>query len=284
MNSHSCIELTPALALCAICAFPCFANQVQQSARPVQNHPAQEMESRHTASAATTLPSESTNRYNADLAKLQPSAKAWVAEQAELQGHRASPGVSEIRQAAQARFSNQEGLAQMDVDELVFLVLVQAASAQNNELERIRNEVQAQTKAKQSLREMIAQIDTAQRSIGATGTPESQAKPGASGLPSAGCSTEDCAAVAAQSQEIVRSTAQAAHPLHYAVPSNPTRQQLAQLRATANGDLNSLSDMSEQMQMKLQMAQQQYDQFMQVISNMMKSMSDTSSAVISNLK
>jgi hypothetical protein len=242
------------------------------------------MELRNTPSAATTLPSESTTRYNADLAKLQPSAKAWVAEQAELERHKASPGVSEIRLAARARFSNQRGLAQMDVDEVVFLVLMQAANAQNNDLQQIMNEVQAQTKAKQSLREMMGQIDAAQSSMGARGTAESQGTPGASGVRAAGCSTSDCAAVAAKSQEIVRATAQTSHPLHYTVPPNPTQQQLGQLQTVAQGDLSSLSNMSEQTQMKLQMAQQQYDQFMQAISNMMKSMNDTSSAIIGNLK
>lgn len=284
MTFHSCREFTVALALCAVCAFPCFGNQVQQSARPVQNRPAQETELRSSVGGANTIPAESTARYNADVAKLQPAAKAWVAEQAQLQRQKPSPNVNEVRQAAQSRFSNQKGLAQMDVDELVFVVLMQAANAQNSDLQQIMNEVQAQTKAKQSLREMIGQIDSAQRSIGAKGASEVPAKPGVSGVRGAGCSTPECAAVAAKSQEIVRATAQTSHPLHYTVPSNPTQQQLGQLQTAANGDLNSLTDVSEQMQLKLQMAQQQYDQFMEAISNMMKSMNDTSSAIISNLK
>lgn len=284
MNLHSCREIATALALCAVCAFPCFGKRVQQSTRPIQNPPAQETEWRISAAGAKTIPPESIARYNADLAKLQPTVKAWVAEQAQMQRQKPSPNVNQIRQAVQARFSNQRGLTQTDVDDLVFLVLMQAASAENNDLQQIMDEVQAQTKAKQSLREMIGQIATAQRTMGARGTEESQAKPGPSGLRDAGCSTPDCAAVAAKSKEIVRATAQTAHPLHYSVPSNPTQQQLGQLQATANGDLNSLTDMSEQMQLKLQMSQQQYDQFMQAISNVMKSMNDTSSAIISNLK
>ena len=43
-------------------------------------------------------------------------------------------------------------------------------------------------------------------------------------------------------------------------------------------------DMSQDMQMKLQMEQQQYSQCMEAVSNIMKTVSDTSSSIVQNMK
>ena len=47
---------------------------------------------------------------------------------------------------------------------------------------------------------------------------------------------------------------------------------------------DSLSDLSEQMQMKVQMAMDSYQRAMSMLSNLMKKISDTSSGIIQNLK
>lgn len=74
--------------------------------------------------------------------------------------------------------------------------------------------------------------------------------------------------------------------VHHAFP-RATRQQSAVLTfdlLAQSCDSSSISDMSAKMQLELQMSQQQYDQAMQAVSNMMKSMSGTSDSVISNIK
>jgi hypothetical protein len=66
-----------------------------------------------------------------------------------------------------------------------------------------------------------------------------------------------------------------------------TRPQMAVLTfdliALSTGK-DSVSDMSQEMQLKLQMSQQQYDACMQALSNTLKSISKTSDSVISNIK
>jgi hypothetical protein len=51
-----------------------------------------------------------------------------------------------------------------------------------------------------------------------------------------------------------------------------------------SGSSGSGSDLSSVMQTALQMAQQTYTQAMQMLSNIMKSDSDTSSAIVGNIK
>jgi len=66
-----------------------------------------------------------------------------------------------------------------------------------------------------------------------------------------------------------------------------TRPQMAVLTfdlIALSTDKDSVSDMSQEMQLKLQMSQQQYDACMQALSNTLKSISATSDAVISNIK
>lgn len=50
------------------------------------------------------------------------------------------------------------------------------------------------------------------------------------------------------------------------------------------GQLDSFSDMAEQMQLRFQMAMDRRSKFIEALSNLMKKQSDTASAIISNLK
>jgi len=50
------------------------------------------------------------------------------------------------------------------------------------------------------------------------------------------------------------------------------------------GTASKQGDMSQEMQMKLQMEQQQYSQCMEAVSNIMKKVSDTSSSIVQNMK
>jgi hypothetical protein len=74
--------------------------------------------------------------------------------------------------------------------------------------------------------------------------------------------------------------------IHHTFP-RLTRPQLAILTfdlIALSTDKDATSDMSQEMQTKLQMTQQQYDACMQALSNILKATSATSDAVISNIK
>ena len=54
--------------------------------------------------------------------------------------------------------------------------------------------------------------------------------------------------------------------------------------AVIASQLDSFSDMAEQMQLRLQMAMDRRSKFIEALSNLMKKQSDTASAIIGNLK
>ena len=54
--------------------------------------------------------------------------------------------------------------------------------------------------------------------------------------------------------------------------------------AVIAGQVDSFSDMAEQMQLRLQMAMDRRSKFIDALSNLMKKQSDTANALVSNLK
>lgn len=54
--------------------------------------------------------------------------------------------------------------------------------------------------------------------------------------------------------------------------------------AVIANQLDSFSDMAEQIQLRLQMAMDRRSKFIEALSNLMKKQSDTASAIISNMK
>jgi hypothetical protein len=73
-------------------------------------------------------------------------------------------------------------------------------------------------------------------------------------------------------------------PFHLQAPANLTYGQLAALQAQTNQSLDSLNDMSESAQMRLQMLMDQRSKVLQIASNIEKKLSDTSDAIVANMK
>jgi len=154
---------------------------------------------------------------------------------------------------------------------MAFIVLMQATNDQNQDLQEIMNEVQAQTKAKQALRDLLNQV---QRDVASNANQQAKEV----------CATAECRSIAQQIAQVESLTSQTGHPVRFNASNPPTYGQLRQAQATANESLDSLSDMSQAMQMKIQMEQSQYSQIMEAISNIEKKMSDTSNSIIQNMK
>jgi hypothetical protein len=218
-----------------------------------------------------------TARYNALRSRLQPSVAQWVVQQAAVQKKQTKPDLGALRATVRARLGGS--LAAMDVDALVFLVMMEAAQSSQSDLQQIMQQVQADNQAKQSLRGVQEQLQQAQANLEANA--RAQSKPSAANEP---CVTPACAAIAEKAKNAERVSAASSKPLHYAVGTQPTRSQIAELQVRTKADSDSLNDLSEQLQLRMQMEQQELSQAYETISNIMKTMSDTSSAVIQNLK
>jgi hypothetical protein len=100
------------------------------------------------AKSIPPIPQEELAGYQKYAAILQPAVKSWVANQAQLE--RKSPNASALTAAVHARFDNQVkgGLSASQAAMLVFIVLVEAAVDQQNDLQQQMNADQQQANAK----------------------------------------------------------------------------------------------------------------------------------------
>jgi hypothetical protein len=284
-----CTLGAPALVHAQSHTRPAAQPTLREDVDPIAQEPDRSLVEHPNAPALREIPQQMKIRAMATRAVLQPSAKDWIEQQARIEAKRPAPDVPALESAVRARFETRprasansaaktntmapqpaSNLAGADVEELAFVVLMDATNDQDQDLQLVMNEVQAQTKAKQALRNALtkAQQDAAlgQRT------------------PNAPCITPGCHSLEQDLNQVTSLTAQTQHPLRYTIPPQMTYTQLQQLAGKMNGDLNAMSDMDSQMQTRLQLAQQQRTQILQAMSNIMRKMNDTSSAVISNLK
>jgi hypothetical protein len=171
-----------------------------------------------TAVQVRPIPDDAVRQNQRLVQKLSPSARSKVqsAAAAVATAIKQQPSMTPAQLQAKARGAVTAafpGLAGMDIDAVVFLVMMQAAQDQEKDLQQTMNQMQQETNAKQAAR----------------GTAQSGA----------------------------------------AAQANSAAQ---------------MSDMSTEQQMRLQMAMDRRSKFLDTISNMMKSASDTQTSVISNLK
>jgi hypothetical protein len=101
-----------------------------------------------TAKPIPPIPQEELARYQKYAAVLQPAVKTWVASQAQLE--RNSPNASALTAAVHARFDSQAkgGVSASQAAMLVFIVLMEAAVDQQNDLQQHMNAEQQQSNAK----------------------------------------------------------------------------------------------------------------------------------------
>ena len=200
-------------------------------------------------------------------AKLAPSARIKVQEAADRLLQSPNSLQNKARQATIQAFPALTNASSADVDAVVFVVMSQAASDSQSDLQAVMNNMQAINAQKANLRNQINKVN----SLLASQKPNVPRKPYHFKL--------------ARTPHL-----RLAYPIlppTVELPSNlPTLSQsnLQALLEQLQEEQNALTDMSTQDQMALQQAMQQKSQFEEMLSNMLKSMSDTDSGIISNIK
>ncbi len=102
------------------------------------------------ASAKPDYPPGAEARQRQIMAHIGPRTRAWIAAEARRVARARSPTV---QADVQGQFPN---LAAGDIEELCFIVLMEATNDQDQDLEQIMAETKAQTNAKQGLRAELA--------------------------------------------------------------------------------------------------------------------------------
>jgi hypothetical protein len=221
------------------------------------------------------MPPEIGRRSESLHASLQPPARIWVKQQAEIEARRPALDLDALRGATRRRFAGSlpaaAPLQAVDIDAVVFTVLTETAQDQNQELQNQMQQMQAMEKEKQALRQLLDQI---QQEI-------AQTKAGERG---GACQTPFCRALPARLGEMTSASATLPRPFYLSAPDNVTYPQLSSLESQTKEALGSASDMSEEQQIQVQTLMDQRAKLLETLSNMLKSMSDTSASVVSNMK
>jgi hypothetical protein len=217
------------------------------------------------------VPAQLAQRATRLHAMLQPTAKSWVEQQVKIERLQPVPDVKALEAAVRQRFAPSLGGGSVDIDAMVQIVLFDTAQDEENDLRQQIEQMQAQTQAKDALRKFLEAMNAA----------EAAAQKGNAG---AVCATPFCRSLPSQLAGVNTAGAKLTRPIHLQAPANLTNGQLTALAAQTNQSLDSLNDMSQMTQMRLQTLMDQRTKFLEAMSNIEKKMSDTSAAIVANMK
>jgi hypothetical protein len=216
-------------------------------------------------------------------AKLKKSAASWIDQQAAIEAQSKSTDLDALRGAVRARFAKSlkpatrqvstSGInfADLDVEAVVFIVLSEAAQQQENDLTEAMQQMDQINRQKAAMRQLLDELQQA-----ASGAKSKQRDKE--------CNTSFCKSLPSRALAVAGMSVHGETPLVTRVPQKMTYAGLDALQVQMNHDLDSMNDMSEMTSMRLQMAMDRRSKFIETLSNVMKSISDTDSSIVANLK
>ena len=262
--------------------------------------------------AVRELPPQMVARYQKTKGMLQPSARAWIEQQGRSEAQKPAPDVAGVEAAVRARFGSCPGqpggakgarvnavavgagasaargtqagacLGEADIEELAFLVMMEASQDADRDLRQIMAEVKAKNEARnaerETLRKMRVRINELESKLIAGGFTKSK------GAATSPCNIPECRSVAEMAGQLTTMTAQGKRPLRYNLSGELSAAQVQQLADKMKNDLDSMSEMGDMESLRLQMAMDRQSKMMTTLSNLLKKMSDTSSGIVQNLK
>jgi hypothetical protein len=221
------------------------------------------------------IPADMSRRIAALQSALQPSARAWTDQQAHLESQKQTSDAPSIEAAVYNRFPalNTRGSSAKasDINSLVAIVMMQEAKDAETDLQQMTAQVKAINDAKQKMRDLLSQTQLEVKS-----NENLDAK--------AMCQTAVCKSLPSTLNEISSATANTSKPVRILVPAKPTYADLRTLPTQLQSNLNSMNDVSETMQLQLQMAMDRQAKLIETLSNLLKKIDDTASTVIQNIK
>jgi len=244
------------------------------AAQPAQQRP-----------ATRALPPETINRLDQLHASLQPSVRNWVDEQARSAVQRHSFNVPSLRSSVQQRFPSLNAAgSEGSVLGLLALIMKESISQDDAEKKYYLQQLQDLNTVSQAITDQLNDLARATGEQAQQGNQGSQQDTPDSPQKSATCATILCRSLPSRLANLNAISARTPHPLHLQAPANPTYADLQKLKANLKEQLNSVNDISQLQQEKLQEAEQDYSQAVSTISAIEKQMNDSSESIIRNLK
>jgi hypothetical protein len=229
------------------------------------------------------VPPELVRRFDPLHAALNPSARAWVDQQAKIEAQRSKPDLNALRAAIRQRFpgsfaSQAPGVSvaekNRDVDAVAFLVLTESAqqtqAQQKYQLQRIQDFNTISQALSQTLEQLAQQTGQLQPTKGHS----DDDKP---------CQTAFCTSLPSRLVSLNRASATLPHPFHLQAPANMTVTQLKSLINLMESKLDSVGDDAQLANVDLQNTLQKQQQELQMISDIAKQMNDTAMCVIRHI-
>jgi hypothetical protein len=157
-----------------------------------------------------------------------------------------------------------------DIEAIVFIVLMGASKSAQDDLQAIMAAVKAIEDAKKKQRAILAQME--EEAAAHAAQSGSQVIGGSDGKTYDGVVAD----VSIPPRWLVVPK--------YKLPPSYTKAQLDAVVEAAKRDLDSLSDLGEEESLRLQLAQDRLSKLYSTLSNLLKKLSDTASAIVQNLK
>jgi len=229
------------------------------------------------------VPPELLRRFDPLYAALQPSARAWVDQQAKIEAKRSAPDLNALRAAIRQRFphsfaSQAPGVSvaekNRDVDAVAFLVLTESAQQTQAQQRLSLQQLQEFNTISQALNQYLEQITQAQQQLPPAKDHTDNDKH---------CQTAFCTSLPSRLASLNHASATLPHPLHLQAPANPTVAQLQSLVNQMESALDTVGDDSQLANVDLQNMLQKQQQTIQMLSGIEKLMNDTAMSVIRHI-
>ena len=237
------------------------------------------------AGEVKAIPPEMTRRFGELRPKLQPTANAWVNQQAHVLTQKTALDLHALEIAIQGRFDNANAngntnsnarsrgdgnnLSDSDIEAVAFIVMMQATNDMDKDLKAIMDEVKSMTAAKAKLRDLINQVNKDVANNAKQDAP---------------CLTPVCRSLPSQLSQLAAMTANLQKPVRMQVPPHVTFANLQSLENQLKQQLDSMNELSEMSSLRLQMMMDRRSKFISTLSNIMKKISTTQDTLVQNLK
>jgi hypothetical protein len=222
------------------------------------------------AGEVKAIPPEMTRRFGELRPKLQPTASAWVNQQAHALAQKTTPDLHALEIAIRGRFGDGNKLNDGDIEAVAFIVMMQATNDMDKDLKAIMDEVKSMTAAKAKLRDLISQVN---KDV-ANNAKQQEAT----------CLTPLCRSLPSHLSQLAAMTANLQKPVRMQVPPRVTFANLQSLENQLKQQLDSMNELSEMTSLRLQMMMDRRSKFISTLSNIMKKISTTQDTLVQNLK
>lgn len=210
------------------------------------------------------------------LAVLSPSLRDWVSTRARaVVDSDAPPDPGQLAQDAEARLAGQ-AYSTADINELVLLVMMEAASQADADLRELMAQQKAANERKAAMREQV-------KARNAASAEAKKAMQDSMATSRVTCVTAPCPPQVTVAQPRIELAQPRMDVAKAPIMQAPPRS-VQDAADSAKDEKDSLSEMGQADSMQLQLAMDRKAKLEEALSNVMKKSSDTASTITSNLK